>query len=175
MSNPQASPVEVVIDGNTYRMAPLTDRLIGELNNFVRQKVVAVANAAAADMPRADGDRLVDRSLITASKIDFMNDPSIIEEPENALHFIYLAFRKEHPLLEKDTLLQGFIKDPEALDRCTVAFQLLQPMGNLKAAGKPNPKSKGRFKDPSQKTTTNAHSRKSKKKERQNRKKNRKK
>jgi len=141
VSNPQASPVSVDINGNDYRMSPLTDRNIGEINNYIRSNLIKAARESLTDdTPQNLVDTTLRVAMKEAQKLDWMRDAELIQSPEVLLYVFWLSFQKESPCT-KDELATDLFTDMDALDRCMDSFMLIQPlMGNRKAARKPQRK-----------------------------------
>jgi len=149
MSNPQASPALVSINGNEYLVSPLTDRNIGEINNYIRSQAIKTARESFDPNDPPEVKELTLRIAIQeAAKVDWTETPGIITNPDYMMYVFWTALRKNHPELTRETFTQEVLEDPEAVGNLMDAFTLVQPFlgegpeGNRKAARKPQAKKK---------------------------------
>lgn len=143
MSNPSASPAPVTINGKTYRMSPLTDRDIGEINNYIRSKYIKVArDSIEENTPPHLIDATIRTAMQEAQKLDWMRDPKLLNAPDVLIYMFWLSLKTETGVTQ-DEFAKDVFEDIDCLDTCLDTFMLIQPlMGNRKAAGTPkaNPK-----------------------------------
>ena len=147
MSNPQASAVPVQINGKSFRVSPLTDRNIGEVNHYLRSKAIKTARESLdKDTPPDLVDATLRIAIQEASKIDWTDDVSLIMAPDCMMYIFWLSLQREHPNYTQEDFSQDVGSDPECLARIMDAFNICQPFmtgsepateGNSKSAGKP--------------------------------------
>ena len=148
MGNPQASSAPVMIGETEYRISPLTDRDIGEINNYLRSQAIRAARQSinVAEEP-AMAELTLRIAMQEANKIDWTKDPSLITGQDCIIYVFWLGMRREHPDLTQEEFSRLLLADPDALEGIMDAFMLVQPFlggseGNSKAARKPSKKVK---------------------------------
>lgn len=129
MPNITGASGEVTIGEHVYTMSPITDRDIGDLNIWLRAKMIA---AARESIPSGANQRVEDNTMSVAmrvaSKMDWLNDPSTLTMPENLLRLIWQLMRKRQPDLTSEVFYAELLADKSAIVKCRDMFRALHPM-----------------------------------------------
>lgn len=129
MPNLTGATGEVTINGAVYVMTPLCDRDIEELNVWLRSKIISAARASLPPgSPQVLEDKTMAQAMRIATTIDWMQNPEMLESPENILRLIWQLMRKRHPDLDSEFFTRQLLEDPDSLVRCRDLFRLLHPM-----------------------------------------------
>lgn len=171
MPNITGAPGEVTINQRVFIMSPITDKDVGELNNWLRGRMLSAARASIPE-GSPDEEKIMDQAMRSALKMDWMANRHLMTSPEHLLRMLWQLMRKEQPNLTSEEFSRELLADPAALTRCRDTFRLLHPL--LVGAEEGLAKNSEPARKPNKPTTEQRSTRRSsKKQERKNRKKNR--
>ncbi len=99
-----AMPIE--IGGNSWRMAPLTDKQFEEMNLWVRSQHVKLATVAAQGLDARTFDRVVGIALRESWEFRFDSDTgmAISNTLDGTVHLVWQSLRREQPALAEGTV-----------------------------------------------------------------------
>jgi hypothetical protein len=99
MSAATAAPAPVTINGKKYRAAPVDFDGIGEMEEYARARILAIAAKAADDLPKELADKLIDRALKTATAIGFDSEEfrKYLMSGRGMITMLSLSLRGNHP------------------------------------------------------------------------------
>jgi len=125
-SQATAAPIEVTINGNVYKVSPLTDKDIGELDNWLRMRLITLARETAKGLPDDERQKLMDDAFRSAMSMSWIKDRGLIRNtPEGMTRFVYQLFKREQPNLTMDQLTKDLNADENALSLVLDVFKLL--------------------------------------------------
>lgn len=144
MSNEAAAPIPIYIDDKEFLLSPLTDEDIGALSMWMRSRHIHVATLAAEGLPKAAGDRLIDRAMMQASSMDIMSHTGamLIATPDGVARLMFQALRRFHPEVTYQQC-QKWMLDPKSLAEVNRGFKMVHGLKAStpdKANGKPKSK-----------------------------------
>lgn len=117
-----AAPAEIRLAGKTYRMSPLTDGDLGELERHLQTRAFAVAKANLEGLSPEDRRTLLRVAYDTAYRVT-LNSPeasAFMRGLEGAAYLLWLGLRHNHPDLTPEAvrpLLTDERTVTEAMDR----------------------------------------------------------
>ena len=106
-----AAPVEFSIGGKTYRMSPLTLADAGELDAWLRSRLVAIARQSLPpDATPQERRETLDVAMRAASEISWPKDVGsvVAETPEVIVRLFWQGMRRHHPQLTFQDALSLF-------------------------------------------------------------------
>jgi hypothetical protein len=92
------------LKGKEYRLKPLTDIQIEEINTWVRGQHVRIAVSAAKGLPADEYDRVIQVALRDAHGLAWNEGLGleIVGEPTGLAYIVWQSIRAEHPDLTHD-------------------------------------------------------------------------
>ena len=132
-----AAPSQVRIAGKRYTLTPIADESWGEFEQWLQDRLMAIAKRNLEDLDLADRASLLAAALDKASRIRF-SDPQAAEVMgtyEGAVKITYLSLRPRHPKITEDEVAK-MLFNPVDLAIAMDALPLGMPSGNGQAGKK---------------------------------------
>lgn len=109
-----AAPVGVSIGGKTYRISPLTDQDIGELDNYLRAKVVRIARESLPSNASEVDRQLTMRAAVNESlSISWLSHCSQeLRTIGGMARWLWQLLHREHPDLTVEAVAEMVTKHP---------------------------------------------------------------
>ena len=128
-----AAPVDIRLAGKTYRMAPLTDKDVAELDNFARGWIIRMAlDALPPDAPDDIKRITMEAAVRVAAGTTWLRGKG--QEMMNSVagwaRILWQGLRKNHRDLTPEKIAE-MLTDPVTLEEATEAWRRL----NLEAKG----------------------------------------
>ena len=123
-----AAPVDVVIGEKTYTLTPLSDQATGELDNWLRARVVRIARGSLdLSMSSDEKQEVMNQAFECASKLSWVMDPQLITStPDGLCRFVYQMLKPAHPNITPEEVSKLIQQQESALDIFMDGFRLLQ-------------------------------------------------
>ncbi len=99
LSTLTASPEEFQLDGQTYKMRPLTLTDLGDFESWARRSIVTMAMGAGRELQGRDRRDLVNAAVRAASVITYDSPEAqgMMQGIHGAGQLLYLSLRHNHP------------------------------------------------------------------------------
>jgi len=139
-SQAAASPVEVGVSGRTLRMSPMTDVMIGEMDNWYRAQAIRAARASLSiDATEEERQETMDRVFRLAPTLTWLSKQAqkSLQTIDGLAQVMWLGLRPNHPELEIAEIRE-MLTDPQAAEAMLDAFVLVNPNDDGPAAVKKN-------------------------------------
>ena len=136
-----AAPVDFTIGDKTYRMSALTLADAGELDSWLRSRVVAIARASLPpDATPAERQETLSVAMKAAASISWTRDvgSAMAETPEVIVRLFWQGMRRHHHALTFQAALEMF-SGPEAIEAAMLAFEQANGTGKASEAGEKKP------------------------------------
>lgn len=123
-----AAPIEYRIGGKTLRLAPLTDADHGELDNWVRSRLIRIAREAIPyDATASDREELLQAALMRASTLTWMGEHgyALARTTEGMARLVWQCLQRHHARDRTITVewIRGELsKDANATTEFVLAF-----------------------------------------------------
>lgn len=113
-------------DGTTYRMAPLTDRDISELDNWVRSRHIQIAIDAGKDLSDEDRMELKEVAMMQAATLSWMSGMGarLMATVDGMARLCWQGIKTNHPLVSLEDL-RAKMFDPVNVDEANRVFEKL--------------------------------------------------
>ena len=110
-------------------MSPLTDEIIGRLDNWLRTSVIRMGRAAAREETFVvDRDAIMVAAFHTARHTSWFTEGStMIRTLDGAGRFLYETTRDNNPNTTPETFVAAIRNDPPGLTEAWDVFELLDP------------------------------------------------
>ena len=135
-----AAPAEVIFGGRTYRLSPLTDGDVGELDNWVRARTIRAAREAGRGLPEPEAQTLMREAFAFAATQTWLGvlggDCSI----DMLARLFWQLVKRHHPDASLEAVRQAIAADPDELADALDVFDLLHASGDAKKGQPPVPK-----------------------------------
>ena len=132
-----AAPTEVTLGGRTYRLSPLTDGDVGELDNWVRARTLRTAREAGRGLPESEAQFLMRQAFTFATTQTWFGalggDCSI----DTLARFFWQLVKRHHPDASLEVVRQAIAANPEELADALDAFDLLHATGDAQKTKRP--------------------------------------
>jgi len=129
-----ASPGELHFGDKTLRMRPLTDRDIGELDGWLRQRIIRSARESlppgSTQAEREETLSLAMREAATASLISPYG-VRVMSTPEGLARLVWQSVRLDHPEQTPESIL-ALLYSPENIRAANEAFMELNSVPESK-------------------------------------------
>ena len=126
VSKASAAPLEVVLQGVTYKFTPLRDVEFGEYENWIQDRFIQVTLRNLDKAPKEYRESLLQKAYETAAKITITSEASLefMESPEGAVKLVMLSLRQYHPDI-KESLVAEMIMQPLLVEKMMSAVDRL--------------------------------------------------
>jgi hypothetical protein len=106
MSEATGAPAPVRIAGKEYSASPIGFDGLGELEEYARARILAIAAKAGEDLPPALGDRLLDRALAKATGVSFDGEEvtKYLRSDRGMITLLSISLRPHHPGMTRDAI-----------------------------------------------------------------------
>lgn len=142
-----AAPADISLAGETYRMSPLTDQDLGEIDRWLQSRVLDIARASITSaMTETERRDTMDAAMRHASSIS-MSTPEgvrVMNSLDGTAMLIWLGLRHNHPDLTRQQVREK-LNDDRTIEAAMDRFDLLNDLGE---------EQKGRKKKASRRKTT---------------------
>jgi hypothetical protein len=134
-----AAPAEVMLGGRTYRLSPLTDGDVGELDNWVRARTIRTAREAGRGLPEPEAQALMRQAFAFAATQTWFGvlgrDCSI----DMLARLFWQLVKRHHPDASLDAVRQAIAANPDELADALDAFDLLHAAGDAEKKSNQRP------------------------------------
>jgi hypothetical protein len=109
MSEAVGAPAPVRIAGKEYTASPIDFDGLGELEEYARARILAIAAKAADSLPQALADRLLDRALRIATGVSFDGEEftKYVKSDRGVITMLSISLRATHPGMTRDVLARS--------------------------------------------------------------------
>ncbi len=122
-----AAPAEVTLGGRAYRLSPLTDGDVGELDNWVRASTIRVARQSGRGLSEPEAQALMRQAFASAATQTWFGvlgrDCSI----DMLARLFWQLVKRHHPDASMEAVRQAIADNPDELADALDAFDLLHP------------------------------------------------
>jgi hypothetical protein len=125
-----AAPAEVTLGGRAYRLSPLTDADVGELDNWVRAGTLRAAREARRGLPELEAQALMRQALAFAATQTWFGALGRDHSIDLLARLFWQLVRRRHPDASLETIRQAIAANPDELTGALDVFDLLHPTGN---------------------------------------------
>lgn len=129
-----AVPGTFTLDGTEYRMSPLTDEIIGRLDNWFRTSIIRMGREAGRGLGVTDREAIMAAAFITARRMSwFTEGAASARTVEGSARLIFETCCEHHPDLTVKQIEDGIRDDPDdGLAEAWDVFNLLNPRRGAK-------------------------------------------
>ncbi len=134
-----ATPVEFIIDDVTYKMSPLTDRDIAELDEWVQSRFIRAARESLDETTPADiWERTMRLAMREALTLSWMRPPAsaIFQSIDGLARLAWQSMKRNHPDLSVQNI-RHLLFDPQNIDKVQEAFQRANDVGDKVVSASP--------------------------------------
>jgi hypothetical protein len=125
-----AAPAEVTLGGRAYRLSPLTDGDVGELDNWVRARTIRTAREAGRGLSEPEAHALMRQAFAFAATQTWFGvlgqDCSI----DMLARLFWQLVKRHHPDALLEAVRQAIAANPDELADALDAFDLLHATGD---------------------------------------------
>lgn len=124
---PTAAPATVLLDGKEFRLHPLTDRDIDELNVWLRASHLRMVRTSLDDeMTDAEKNRIELVTQRICMGINWMSGQgaAMMASPVGMARILWQSTRRDHPDMSADDFT-SLMFNPANIDEVNAAFDLL--------------------------------------------------
>lgn len=127
---------EVILGDKSYRISPLTDKDISELDNWLRIQTIRLARESVLDADAATQDHVMKLALEFASTITWMSPQgsALMGTIDGVGRLIWQSIKKEHPEMTPEAVRE-LILDSRTLSAALDAFDMINGV-KTKESGK---------------------------------------
>jgi len=127
--NISAAPVLFKLGEQEFLMSPLTDRDIQELNNFIKQNILAAAREFCKSENNINMINAVMKAAMEqVSKVDWILNSDLLESVERIAYLLWLGVRNNPPKPSRSDFMQTLMQDwNENFKICMDTLQLINP------------------------------------------------
>jgi len=125
-----AAPDEVTLGGRAYRLSPLTDVDVGELDNWVRASAIRTARAAARGLPEPEAQAVMRRAFASAATQTWFGVLGRECSIDMLARLFWQLVKRHHPDASLEAVRQAIAANPDELADALDAFDLLHPTGD---------------------------------------------
>jgi hypothetical protein len=129
MADVTAAAFPIVLSGEQYRMTPLTDRDIEELNNWLRGSFIRMARAAITDdMSQRERDEVITIALREARRLSWMEGYGaelMASGIDGMARVIWQSLQRHHAGEITHEQVAAALMDPATLEESTLIWQEL--------------------------------------------------
>lgn len=115
----------IVLRGVEYRLAPLEDHQIDEVNNWLRSQMIRMARESLGGVSDQEArDEVLGAAIREANKLDFMVGRGFRElvNRNGIAQLLWQSLHREHPTITHDAVKQLLSTDDGKLDANTVSL-----------------------------------------------------
>lgn len=133
VSTMTASPVELKLGGDTYKLSPLTHSDLGEFERWCQDRLIEVAKRAGEGMAAADRQALLADAVSRASAISLTSPEAsrLMSSMDGIVRLMHLSLRHHHPDIELEQVHE-MLSDPRALDEAMASFDAINDLAGGK-------------------------------------------
>lgn len=128
-----AVPGIFTLDGVEYRMSPLTDQIIGRLDNWLRTSIIRMGREAGRGLGSTDREAIMAAAFVTARRMSwFTEGAAAARTVEGSARLIFETCCEHHPDVTVKDVEDGIRDDPDGLTEAWDVFELLNPRRGAK-------------------------------------------
>ena len=128
-SEATGAPFPLTINGHALKMSPLRGRDFGELDNWLRARVIQAARASLTEeMTEKDRDKTMRLAMQAASRMTWTSaqGAAMLGTPEGIVQFIWQGVHRNHPEVTTEDLMTWILEDPGAIAEAMDSFEAAQ-------------------------------------------------
>ena len=134
-----AAPAEVTLGGRAYRLSPLTDVDVGELDNWVRASAIRTARAAARGLPEPEAQAVMRRAFASAATQTWFGVLGRECSIDMLARLFWQLVKRHHPDASLEAVRQAIAANPDELADALDAFDLLHAAGDAEKKSNQRP------------------------------------
>jgi hypothetical protein len=125
-----AAPAEVTLGGRAYRLSPLTDADVGELDNGVRARTIRAAREAGRGLPEPEAQALLRQAFAFAATQTWFGALGRDGSIDMLARLFWQLARRHQPDASAEVVRRAIAANPDELADALEAFDLLhdQPL-----------------------------------------------
>lgn len=128
-----AVPGTFTLDGVEYRMSPLTDEIVGRLDNWLRTSIIRMGRIASRDYPQSDREAIMSAAFVTARRMSWYTEGAAsMRTVEGSAQLLFETCRQYHPDITVKQIEDGIRDNPKGLTEAMDVFELLNPSRGAK-------------------------------------------
>jgi hypothetical protein len=129
-----AAPIPVLLNGEEYRISPLTGRDIAELDNWARSDLIRAARESLpADASEADRDTTLQAAIRASMQVSFFKGFAGKQSDfSRCTRFLWQLLRRCHPDLSLAQVQDIVIVDPQGMATAIETFRAVALNGSAK-------------------------------------------
>ena len=123
-----AAPVPFPLGGKEFRMSPLTDIEIGELDNWLRARMVRAARESLTpDMTAEERDETLQAAVRASAGVTFLSDicTEVVSTPDGLARLIWHGIHNNHPGVSVQDVMKLLIDDINGAEESLMAFDIV--------------------------------------------------
>ena len=124
-----AAPAEVTLGGHTYRLSPLTDGDVGELDNWLRARTLRTAREASRGLPESEAQSLMRQAFAFAATQTWFGSLGGNCSMDTLARLFWQLVKRHHPDASLEVVRQAIVTNPDELADALDAFDLLHATG----------------------------------------------
>jgi hypothetical protein len=124
-----AAPAEVTLGGRAYRLSPLTDGDVGELDNWVRARTIRTAREAGRGLPEPEAQALMRQAFAFAATQTWFGVLGLDCSIDMLARLFWQLVKRHHPDASLEVVRQAIAASPDELADALDAFDLLHATG----------------------------------------------
>ena len=127
-----AAPVELRLGGHSFRMSPLTDRDIAELDNWLRTRVIRTARESLSpDTSPNDRQLVIDSAVRVAMSMTWMSGDGARQMAtlDGMAQLLWQGIQHNHPETTPEQI-RGLLLDPVTIEEARDTLRRLNFAGN---------------------------------------------
>lgn len=128
-----AAPGTFTLDGTEYQMSPLTDEIIGRLDNWLRTSIIRMGRMASQGQPPLASETIMSASFVTARRMSWYTEgAAAMRTVEGSAQLLFETCRQYHPDVTVKQLEDGIRDNPAGFTEAMDVFALLNPSRGAK-------------------------------------------
>jgi hypothetical protein len=125
-----AATAEVTLGGCAYRLSPLTDADVGELDNWVRARTIRTARRSGRGLPEPEAQALLRQAFASAATQTWFGALGLDCSIDMLARLFWQLVKRHHPDISLEAVRQAIAANPDALADALDAFDLLHATGD---------------------------------------------
>lgn len=141
-----AAPMEVPLGGQLYRMSPLNDVDIAELDNWLKARVIRMARESLSpDADEADRRLTVESAIAYATTLTWMSGQGakLMATLDGMAQIIWQSIKRHHPNVTPAEIRSKLL-DPRSMEEAETAFGMLNRVDGQSKKKKKRPRHRSR-------------------------------
>jgi len=157
--DPAAAPAEITLGEGKYRMSPLTDRDISELDNWLRVQTLRLARESCAGADDDTMDRVMRVAFTHVNELTWTGPSgrALMGTIDGVARLVWQTIKAQHPDMTHDKV-RVCLLDPRTLSAAIDVFDMLNGVIPKKKGATPDPPKNGTAPESGSESTENSPS-----------------